>query len=211
MNKIGNIIFNEDLVKHDKVDYINYYQDNFDEVNYDLPTLFVGWKFFKENYIKRFSNEDVSILDKKIVFNLLYWEFSFKENKQQHILGVDEFTRKCPNYFYNPKYNYTNLDPVMFNISGETELFHILPKSFDIYYNYKNEMIYLFSGDKIIGIDAIMYSYFDFNINTIKEKLESNSNNVFNDISGEEYQKFYKIYPNFDNLKRYVGLMLNNS
>ena len=105
MDKIGNILYAEDLVNHTKVDYINYYHITSvgldEEVDYSIPTLFVGWNFLKNswNNTQLSPKEDLSILEKKIITNLIYWEFSFNENKQQHILGVDDLTISTPRIF----------------------------------------------------------------------------------------------------------------
>jgi len=209
--KIGNIIYQDDLVNHEEVDYINYIQEpiNFSELNTKLPTLYVGWRFLKG------SNEDdriiqqQSILDKKIVSNLLFWEFSFKENKSQHVNGVDFFVNDVPYYFFTSKYNYINLDPVFFHVESIEDLYHILPKDIDAYYNYKGEMLYLLKDQQLWGLDLNMYEFFDFNIEHILIKITNNSTKIFTDLNGESHQKYYKIFPNFENLKRYMVVLMS--
>ena len=105
--KLGNVIYRDQLVDHTKVDYINYVQEpiNFRELNTDIPTLYVGWFSMKEiNH-----NDDLisaqPILEKKIISNVLYWEFSFKENKAQHVEGVTYFTNNVPFYYFNIRYS----------------------------------------------------------------------------------------------------------
>ena len=66
------------------------------------------------------------ILEKKIISNVLYWEFSFKENKAQHVEGVTYFTNNVPFYYFNIRYSYINLDPIMFRLSTLDELMDVL-------------------------------------------------------------------------------------
>ena len=48
--KIANIVHEEDLINHTKVDYVNYYNEpkRLEEIDYTLPTLYVGWSFMRE-------------------------------------------------------------------------------------------------------------------------------------------------------------------
>ena len=112
MLKLGNIIYKDELVNHTKVDYINYHMEdtpmNYDDFNILLPTLTVGWNFLKENN----TFYDVSILEKEIKKNILYWEFSFNENKAQHVGGVEMFIRNVPYYYFRGQYEYKNIDPI---------------------------------------------------------------------------------------------------
>ena len=213
--KIGNIIYENSLINHEEVDYINYYQK---EVKYSdfindnkLPTLYVGWKF-----LKRINSEDIlfqnqSILDKKIISNQLYWEYSFDENKSEHVGGIERFVNDLPFYFFNSKYTYINLDPVIFKIDNIDELFDVLPKRVNVVYNYKNEMLYLLKDNKITGINLEMYNFFNFNCDDILNKLISRTYSYHNDFDGEFYQKYRKTFPDFNNLKRYVVVLLSNS
>ena len=208
MKKLANIVYGEDLVNHTVVDTINYYKDTIDGIDYNLPTLFVGWNYFKHTYI---GESNANILENEIVKNRLYWEFSFHENKSQHVLGIDKFIKESPYYYFTPKYSYTNLDPVMFNISGITELLEILPSKPHKTYNYKNEMLYVLFENKIIGLDLVMYQYFDFEIESIIITLQNNSIDTYIDLDGIFYQNHYKSFPNFDNLKRYMVVLMSNS
>jgi len=208
--KIGNIIYEEDLVNHEKVEYINYVQEpiNFSEVKTDLPTLYVGWKFLKLCNPDDIIIQSQSILEKKIVSNLLYWEFSFNENKSQHVNGVNFFNNDVPYYYFTSKYKYINLDPIFFHIESIEDLINILPKNIDAYYNYKGEMLYLLKENQLWGLDLNMYEFFNFDIEHILIKITNNSTEIFTDLTGETHQKYYKIYPNFENLKRYMVVLL---
>lgn len=223
--KIGNIIYKGNLVDHEKVDYINYIQEsvNFEDLNTDIPTLYVGWFSMKEENPNDHLIQSQSILDKKIVSNVLYWEFSFNENKAQHVEGVNYFVNNVPYYYFKPRYNYVNIDPVFFNINDIGDLNNILANEYDAIYNYKGEMLYLLNTKRagfndpnrqkrIVGIDLNMYEHFDFDIDQLLQTLHKKvaTHQIYNDFDGEIYEKYYKIFPNFDDLKRYLIVLLSN-
>jgi len=210
--KIGNILYEKELVNHEKVDYINYYDfaDNFsiniEDIDSSLPTLIVGWKFLKEYY----PDLDVNILTHRIKKDKLYWEFSFNENKSSHVDGIQNFIENLPYYYYTPYYKYKNLDPVFFRISNNQELFEILPKKIDGIYIFKNRMLYILSNEMIYGLDLEMYKFFKFNIQGILDKLTSiYGGSIIYDSDGKQYQKYCDIFPDFSYLKRYLVVILS--
>jgi hypothetical protein len=214
MKKIANIVYREELVNHKPLQYINYYIEDiqFRLIDNDLPTLYVGWYFFKEIHKNDPIIENASILEKKIITNKLYWEFSFKENKSQHVNGIDDFVVDSISYYFSPRYNYINLDPLHFLIKDLDDLFDVLPTEIDSIYNYKGEMIYILKDNKITGIDLNLYRYFDFDILALNTKLTSrlkNNLNYHNDPRGEFLLAKSKIYKYFENLKRYMVVILN--
>lgn len=206
--KIANIVYNDELVNHDRVDYINYYsnENGFNLINDDLPTLYVGWEFMKKHLLGQNKNINVDISDKRIITNQLYWEFSFNESKNSHIKGIEDFVKTAPDYYFS-KYSYINLDPVFFNISDIEELINLIPREIDIIYQYKEEMLYIYSNLKITGINIGLYEFFNFNIKHLIETLKNRSFKYFDDESGDLYQLKYKIFPDYSRLKRYVGLL----
>lgn len=211
MNKIGNIIFEDELVNHTESEYINYIKEPVDieSVDYRLPTLYVGWNFLKRVNPDNELIQKHSILDKRIYSNILYWEYSFKENKSQHVSGVEMFVNNVPQYYFGSKYRYSNIDPVFFNISSVSDLMDLLPKQINYYYEYKDEMIYLLSDDNITGIDLKMYGFFDFDIEEIKTTIKKRCTSGETDKEGLIYQKYYKILPHYEYLKRYLVVILS--
>lgn len=210
--KIGNVIYEngKELVNHTKVDYINYISDGrqYKDVNKLLPTLFVGWSFMRENNL---DNEIISIadiLDKRIITNELYWEYSFNENKSEHVKGIDNFVKNVPEYFFYPRYVYTDLDPIFFQISDIQDLIDILPKEISRVYKYKNDFLYAYSNKKIWGINLKTYKFFQFDVIEMIKKITERSVYVIDDDCGQYYQEVYKTFPNFDRLKRYMVTIL---
>jgi len=153
--------------------------------------------------------QNASVLYKKIVGNELYWECSFEESKSSHVNGVEDFIEHVAQYYFSPKYNYINLDPVFFQIVDIGDLMDILPKKFEVMYNYKNELLYVLSDNNIWNINLNLYRFFKFDIDRIIVTLDLRAETSYSDIEGEMYKKYYKLLPNFIRLKRYVIVMLS--
>jgi len=208
--KIANIVYEKELINHVEVDYVNYYKGvhEYDSLDKTLPTLYVGWSFMKACNPNNEIIQNADILRKKIVGNELYWEFSFEESKPSHVKGVESFINLAPQYYFPPKYNYINLDPVFFQIVDVQGLLDVVPKEIDKVYNYKNEMLYVLKGKNISGVDLKMYSFFKFDIKEIQEEISVRSAVFINDMDGQMHLNQYKILPNFTLLKRYLITLL---
>jgi hypothetical protein len=209
--KIGNIVFESEPVNHVRVEYINYYDlsTNLNTINKNLPTLYVGWSYLKKCNLGDEITGLTSILNKIIIPNKLYWEFSFSENKPEHAKGVNSFAELVPKYYFLNNYEYKSLDPIFKNINSLIEIEVMLPIKIDSMYNYKNEMLYLLNDNRIIGIDLKMFDFFKFNINEIINLVTERTIRQYDDIDGELYQKQYKIFSNFIFLKRYMVSILS--
>lgn len=204
--KIGNVIYEKELVNHTKVEYINYFNEPkiYDDLDKSLPTLYVGWSFMKACNPDNQIIQNADILKKKIVTNELYWEFSFRESKPSHVKGVDTFAGLVPQFYFSPKYTYTNLDPVFFQLRDIQDVMDVIPKEIDASYNYKNNILYLLSDKKIYGLNLEMYCFFKFNISELFSRIQERTTTSFTDLEGETYQSYYKIFPNYEHLKRYL-------
>ena len=214
MIKLGNIIYKDELVNHTKVDYINYVQKDSKELHHfdmTLPTLTVGWNYIKDVNLMF----DLSILEKEVKENAIYWEFSFKENKAQHVDGVEMFVRNVPYYYFRGQYEYRNIDPIFHEFKDITDLMgwlyriYIKPNNIDFVYNYKNEALYFLHENIIYGIDLKVYEFFNIQKDEIINSVVSESTPYALDLEGEIYQKEYKNYPNFVELKRYLVVLLS--
>ncbi len=196
--KIVNIIYNDELVNHDELSYINYYKsENINIiVDNDLPTLIVGWDIVKSNDI-----ENVSILNNEIIKHKLYWCFSFNENKQKHINDVDYFSEIAIEYYFINKYNYKIIDPIFDNIHTEDELFNII-KYPTVAYNYKN-MLYLLNDKDIYILNVDVFKYFSFNIKNIFKYLDYYVSKFIKD-DNMLYKYYFHYFNGYNNLKRYI-------
>jgi hypothetical protein len=207
MLKLANIMYRDELVNHTKVDFINYVPSQLDDFDKEIPKLFVGWNYLKEWDVSLFS--DLSILNKEISKNIAYWEFSFNENKAQHVSGVEMFIRNAPYYYFRDKYKYKNVDPIFENFETIQDLKNIIPNNVEFVYNYKNEGLYFLNEDIIYGIDLNMYEFFNIEKDEIINSVVSEATPYAVDLEGETYQKHYKNYPNFEELKRYLVVLLS--
>ena len=210
--KIGNIVYEKELVNHVKLEYINYFNEpiEYDKLDKELPTLYVGWSFMKACNPSNEIIQNANILHKKIITNELYWECSFEESKGSHIKGTESFINSVPQFYFLSKYSYINLDPVFFQLRDIEDLMDVVPKKIDYVYRYKDEMLYLLFENKIWGINLNVYIYFKFNLDNISLRIEDRSKTIINDLDGSYYQSQYKIFPNFIHLKRYLVLILSN-
>ena len=212
--KIGNVIHDSELVNHTKSDYINYINEPkaYDEIDKTLPTLYVGWNFMKSCNPDNDVIQNADILKKKIISNDLYWEFDFQESKASHVKGVTNFVNRVPEFYFAPKYGYINLDPVFFQIKDTDDLMDVLAKEFMKIYQYKDEMLYILTNDKITGINLKMYEFFQFDIEDMIRRLTERlmiNDTYLTDPDGEIHQSYYKIFPDFDHLKRYLVVILS--
>lgn len=211
MLKIGNILYKDNLVNNTEVEYINYYKISEDSslmgIDFRLPTLYVGWDVAKKLGEK--FDVETSILNKEIKKHNSYWEFSFKENKAEHVNGVDMFARNVPFHYFTSRYTFINIDPIFNDIKHVEELVPKLISTPEWVYNYKDEMLYILSLNQIYGIDLKMYKYFNMDIDHIKFKLINNIEKIINDLDGSIHQKYYKQFPNFEDLKRYLVVLLS--
>jgi hypothetical protein len=213
--KLANIVYETELVNHAEVGYINYYKGPIEYEKLEkLPTLYVGWSFMKASNPQNEIIQHADILKKKIISNELYWELSFDEGKSSHVKGVENFVSAAPQYYFLPKYTYVNLDPVFFQLKDIQDLFDVIPKEIDATYNFKNEMLYLLkTGDtvsRIIGINLKMYEFFKFGVTDIVNEviIRTEGDNYHNDFEGLIYLAYYKMFPNFSHLKRYLITIL---
>lgn len=209
--KIANVVHDSELVNHTKVQYVNYINEpkSYNEMDKTLPTLYVGWSFMKVCNPDNKIIQNADILNKQIINNELYWEFSFIENKPSHVKGVDNFVSIAPELYFSPKYKYVNIDPVFHNLKTIDDFINVIPKEIDVSYNYKNEMIYLLSNNIIYGINLQFYDFFRFDVDQIIENLLIRTTVAHIDLNAETYQHFYKIFPNYTRLKRYLVTILS--
>ena len=208
--KIANIIYEKELVNHHRVDYINYYNEpiEYEKLDTSLPTLYVGWSFMKQCNPDNEIIQNADILKKKIITDILYFEFSFEESKSSHVKGVDTFAEKAPEFYFS-EHKYINLDPIFFQLSDVQDVMDVIPKEIDAYYKYKDDMLYLLKDDKITGINLNVYSFFEFNLNELESRIAGRTKVSFIDGNAETYQFFYKKFPKFSFLKRYIVVILS--
>lgn len=206
MKKIANIVSSVELSNHKKLEWINYYK-SITHVNFTIPTLIVGWNDYKREFPHLYPN----ISKKKSQSSSpLWWEFSMEEKMVDHFKGVEEFVKKAPREFCD-LYNYQSIDPIKNVIGDEYDLITRIPLSNSVFYLYKDEIIYVLdrNTNKIYGIYLNAFKYFRFDIQKIITLISNRIEKRILDSDGTLYQQYYKLFPNFDQLKRSIVLFLD--
>lgn len=214
--KIASIIYNCELVNHKKVDYINYIEKSvcLDQIKQDIPILYVGWGCFKDanKYNKTASNVD--ILNKEVIPRKVYWEFSFEEKKSDHINGVEDFVLSAPLLYFTNKYVYKPINPIFLKIKNVDDFKKLgISESFDVFLNYKNEMIYLLdisiNENIIYGIDLELLRFLNINENIIIDYFKRLSSKVIEDFNGEKSEEGLSYFNSSNELIKYLPVILN--
>ncbi len=208
--KIANIIYEKNIVNHTQLEYINYYNESmqYENIDQSLPTLYIGWSFMKKCNPENNIIDKCDILKREIIKNKLYWECSFDEGKSAHINGVENFINKIPHIYYESNYEYVILDPIFFQLKTIDDFIEVLPENIDVLCAHKNNMVYVLNKNIIYGIDLNMYRFFKFDVEAVMKILMDRSKISHIDLDGEIYQTNYKIFPNFQYLKRFLVVML---
>jgi len=205
MIQIGKIVHKEKLINHKPLSYIIY--QNLTETSRTplrLPTLIVGWKLANELF--PYSNLDILERDINVKQRDKYlWEFSPTEDIIQYSSGLEFFVKRLP-YLFISRYDYKNADPFFHNLFTLDQINGYLPDGGSLYV-YKNEIAYYLSGNTIYGLKLAIYDYMTMNVQSIVNMLVSKSKNHFIDDS-TEYQKYYKMFPEFGYLKRSMVVFL---
>jgi len=208
--KVANIVYENELVNHKQVSYINYVKHGSDDYfDVTLPTLYVGWVFLKKQYSHLEVFKDLDILNKTILKDELYWEFSFEENKSEHINGVEDFVNWIPFVYFSSNYRYENINPIYHKIYNIQDLLSELPSDLGIIYNLKDEFLYITHKKTIIGIDLTLFRFFDFDVSEIIFELEKKSKHVFNDLDEKKSKELLKPFNQSFHLKKYLPILLN--
>jgi hypothetical protein len=203
--KIGRILYCDELVNHEKLDFIDYQKidiNNFSNIDTELPTLVVGWNLMK---VINFNN--ISIDNNVVIKDKIYWEFSYNEHKSNHIDGVKKFVEKLPYYCFMSRYKYVNIDPVFHNINDTMDVFEYINGDIRAILNYKNEFMYILSDNIIFGININHYKFYNNDIDELELTLKKHSPIVVYD-DGDYLSKYFRIFPTFIHLKRYLITIL---
>ncbi len=211
MKPIANIVSENELTNHKKVDWINYVKSVEEcETQLTLPTLIVGWK----NYKKNFPHLHPDILHKEMnrSYPRVAWEFTMDEKITEHFTGIENFVKQAPRYYID-LFKYQPLDPIADNITTIEDLLSRIPNvngEGSSYYQYKDEIIYVFDRYKcvIYGVYLNAFKYFGFDTKEILTQFNNKFSVKTIDQDGSIYQSFYRQFPDFDRLKRSMVLFL---
>lgn len=202
--KLGIIYYKDELILHDKVNYIEYIQINdYNEIKYTKrPVLIVGWNIVKNKYTS------VNILNKKINDNL-YWCFSFNEKKNDYIDNINKFIYSDVLNVFN-SFEYIIISPVFNNkIKNENDIIEYFKdcKLNNIYVSANKELAIL-CNNTIYKINLKELKFFKYNINIIVDFLKENYKNFYYDRKGRIEKMYLDYFNGIDNniIKKYIPL-----
>jgi hypothetical protein len=200
--KFGNVIYDDQIVKHEEVSYLNYIKnDTYDD---NLPTYIVGWSFLNEKYPDLPNN---TIQKSEIIKNKLYWGYSFDENKIEHHNGLDFFADHVFNYYFN-SYEFKTIDPIFHNIKESNDILKYITHIESLYV-YKKNILYLLINKKVYIINLSQYDFFDLKATELKDHIIKSSLKYTDDIDGDLYVEYRKSYNSDHFLKRYMPIVLS--
>jgi hypothetical protein len=140
--------------------------DSMDKIIPNLPTLLIGFDYVNKHY------PDFDILNFKISDGL-YWTFKKTEKRDKHEEGLSFFIRKV--YADSMKYiQYIFVDVIQFS---DKQMYRIIKKIMSIekkYLYYENNMLFIYGGDFIFGLDIQLLKYLELDTEKLKTKIKSN-------------------------------------
>lgn len=167
--KIANIVTSN---KVDVTDDINVVK-SMDEIIQGLPTLVTSYQWLKENYT------DYDIYDKKLSDNL-YWTFARTERRDIFAKDVDDFVT-IANRELIKNIHYVFVDLIQYHPNTikkiVRKLFSLKNK---IGFKHK-QMIYIYGGELIFGVDLKLLDYIGFDIKKIENKIKSHCSEFLED------------------------------
>lgn len=137
------------------------------EIIPNLPTLVIGYQWVNKNY------PDFDITNNQINENL-YWCFKKTESRDKHDETIIWFMNKIYKDLVS-KIPYVFIDPI--NYSG-VKLIKIIRKIYSldkITTFINNEMVYIYGGGVIFGVDLKLLKYMGFNVEKLKNKIKTKS------------------------------------
>lgn len=186
MLTIGNIVTKEDI----NID--NYFNivDNIININKDLPTLIIGW----EDYVKN-NFEDVDFVDRVLNKNM-FWTFSKRERRDKMNIDLYNFEEYCVNLFLK-KIDYIYLNPMTISNNKLKNFYNFIKENESLYYDNET-MIYIYSDDKIFGLNKIVFNYMKYDVNKIIKSFKKKCTYIVDEKNN------YTILDNINNKEKYI-------
>ena len=184
--KIANIVTSNTVYVDDNINVVK----SMGDIIEGLPTLVTSYEWVTQNY------DDYDIYNKKLS-DKLYWTFAKTERRDIFSTDVDNFIT-IVNKELVSKIDYICIDPILMMFGTIKKIIKKI-KSFNkiISFKYK-DMIYIYGGGFIFGIDLNLINYIGLDVNKAENKIKKISD-VF--LENEEIFIEYK-----NNMER-----LNNS
>lgn len=173
-----------------------------DNIDNDLPTLYVGWNLVKEKFGKT-----VSILHKEIDIKT-YWTFSNKERKVDYEIDIEHFKEHCFNKF-GDNIPYVFLDILYGKHKINKKIIKkILSLSEPTIFITENDMIYIYGDNIIFGVDLNVLDYFENKKEKILSKIKQIKNSVL--IDSDIFNKYRDFLYKIKNKNRLIPYIFKN-
>lgn len=207
--KLGIIYYVDDLILHNKLDYIEYIKiSNADDIKLtNRPTLIIGWSIAKQ----RFKN--INILNKNIN-SLYFWTFSFNEKRNDYISDLSKYTKIDILNIFN-FYNYIVLSPV-FNI--ELKNINEYIKYFEgcelnSIYVSKNIQLTILCNSDIYRINLKELNFYNIDVKPLLEYLRDRYKNFIYDRTGNIEKTYLEYFKFIDEniVTKYIPLFIKAS
>lgn len=159
--KIANIVTSNRVDVSNDINVVK----SFDEIIEGIPTLVTSYDWLKSNY------DDYDINDKQLDDNL-WWTFAKTERRDIFNRDVENFVTLA-NKKLVEKIDYVFLDLIQYH---DSTILKIIKKIFSlpnkVAFKHK-DMIYIYGGELIFGIDLYLLSYMGFDVPSIEKKIKS--------------------------------------
>lgn len=187
---IANIVTSNSLDVDDNINIV----ESMNDIIEGLPTLVTSYKWVRENF------DDYDVYDKKLN-DKLYWTFAKTERRDIFFDDVDDFiTIANKNLIANIEYIF--VDPILLRLSVIKKIIkkiYSLPNKI----SFKHmDMIYIYGGGLIFGIDLNLLNYIGINVEKVENKIKKNSK-VFLD-NNEIFIEYKDNMERLDNSVKYI-------
>ena len=191
--KIGNVITKDDI----QIDELLNKYSNLEDIENDLPTIFIGW----DNMNKLYPNQ--SIMENNIDDNL-FWCVSKFEDRSKHVKEIEKFIQYCFDYKMN-KYKFYYVDLINIKLSKIKKVISKVKSSTNVI-SYQSETdIILFINDFILSFNINVLEFLNVDIEKLTDKIINISSVILPNKDSETMWLKYRerVYED----KTYMGVL----
>lgn len=188
--KIANIVSQSSITIDEGFNVVN----SMDDIIHGLPTLIIGFDYVNKHY------PDFDITKFEVEPNL-YWTFRKNEKRDKYERDLSLFITKVYCDLVQD-ISYVFVDPIHYNKKTLYKIIKKIKSLKNIISFINNDMVYIYSGNLIFGIDLKLLGYIGFNKNGVKAKIKQISS-VFLDDS-KILIEYKNIITELDNQVKYI-------
>jgi len=191
--KVANIVSTNKIDVSDEFNVVK----TLDETTNGLPTLIVGYEYVNKHY----PDFDISNF---CLGPDLYWTFKRTERRDKFEEDLNRFIKKVYKNLTNDIV-YIFVDPIQYKTKTLIKIVRKIYSLKNIISFVNGEMIYLYSGNFIFGIDLKLLKFMSFDIDKIKNKIKSISSDFLDD--NKILIEYKKTVDALDNQVRYIPFL----